>query len=160
DIEDTMLVMSYDAAGNTKPARLLSVPHQAWGLALSPSRNELAVSVEIHNGIAIYRREARGIEAPIRTIKGPNTGMADPHRIYWDDVHGKIAVANHGNFRGLIKNTGYGCYLTAVPEANSALGSAEGEGGQFQQPSITIYSAAAAGDAEPLHTIQGSRTQL
>src|SRR5205807_2516343 len=46
DIEDTMMVWSYNAQGNAKPSRLLAVPHQAWGVALSPSRNEIAISIE------------------------------------------------------------------------------------------------------------------
>ena len=32
DIGDRMMVFSYDANGNVKPLRALSVPHQAWGL--------------------------------------------------------------------------------------------------------------------------------
>ena len=38
DIEDTMLVLPCEAKGNVRPSRLLSVPHQAWGLAYSLAR--------------------------------------------------------------------------------------------------------------------------
>ena len=153
DIEDTMMVWSYDAEGNAKPSRLLAVPHQAWSLALSPSRNEIAVSVELQNAIVIYRREAVGLEAPVRYIRGAQTGMADPHGVSWDERHNEIAVANHGNFRGLVKNTGLGCTQVAAEDVPS-------EGGQFQPPSLTIYSATASGDEKPLRTIQGAHTQL
>lgn len=152
DIEDTMFVMPYDAEGNAKPSRLLAVPHQAWGLALSPSRNEIAVSVEIQAAIVIYRRTANGVEAPLRSIQGPQTGMADPHGIYWDDTNGEIGVANHGNFRGLAKNEGLGCVPTTDADVSEA--------GKFQSPSITIYSAAAQGDTKPLRTIHGPKVQL
>ncbi len=152
DIEDTMFVMPYDAEGNAKPLRLLAVPHQAWGLALSPSRDEIAVTVEIQNAIVFYRRMAKGVEAPLRSIQGPQTGMADPHGIYWDQTHEEVGVANHGNFRGLAKNTGLGCVPTVEAEAS--------ERGSFQPPSITIYSATAKGDTKPLRTIQGPKTQL
>jgi DNA-binding beta-propeller fold protein YncE len=152
DIEDTIFVMPYNAEGNAKPSRLLAVPHQAWGLALSPSRNEIAVSVEIQNAIVFYRRTANGIEAPLRSIQGPQTGMADPHGIYWDDTHAEIGVANHGNFRGLAKNVGLGC----VPAADAEVS----ERGKFQPPSITVYSATSKGDTKPLRTIQGPKTQL
>ncbi|PYS25010.1 MAG: hypothetical protein DMF72_03245, partial [Acidobacteria bacterium] len=81
DIEDTMMVWSYDAEGNAKPSRLLAVPHQAWGVALSPSRNEIAVSIELQSAIVIYRRETIGLETPIRYLRGAQTGMADPHGI-------------------------------------------------------------------------------
>ncbi|HEY3134454.1 MAG TPA: hypothetical protein VGL29_00245 [Blastocatellia bacterium] len=152
DIEDTMIVMSCDQEGNAKPLRILSVPHQAWGLALSQSRNEIAVSVEMHNAVVFYRREASGLEAPLRSIRGANTGLADPHGVYWDEINNEIGVANHGNFRGLVKNVGLGC----VP----ASGADESEGGKFQPPSITLYSATAKDDAKPLHTIQGEHTGL
>src|SRR5437764_1053713 len=153
DIEDTMMAWSYDAEGNAKPSRLLAVPHQAWGLALSPSRNEIAVSIELQNAVVIYRREAVGLEAPIRYIRGAQTGMADPHGVSWDERHNEIAVANHGNFRGMVKNTGLGCMQVAAEDVPA-------EGGQFQPPSLTIYSATASGDEKPLRTIQGAHTQL
>lgn len=153
DIEDTMVVMSYDAAGNAKPLRLLSVPHQSWGVALSPSKGELAVSVEIYNAVLFYRREADGVEAPLRAIRGAHTGLADPHGVYWDESHYEIGVANHGNFRGLVKNMGSGCLPASIEDQIA-------DGGQFQPPSITIYSATAKGDQRPLRTIQGGRTEL
>jgi DNA-binding beta-propeller fold protein YncE len=153
DIEDTMMVWSYDAEGNAKPSRLLAVPHQAWGVALSPSRNEIAVSIELQSAIVIYRREAIGLEAPLRYVRGGQTGMADPHGVSWDEKNAEIAVANHGNFRGLLKNTGMGCQQVAA--ANVPY-----EGGRFQPPSITYYAATAKGDEKPLRTIQGTRTQL
>ncbi len=152
DIEDTMFVMPYVAEGNAKPSRLLAVPHQAWGLALSPSRNEIAVSVEIQGAVVIYRRTANGVEAPLRSIQGPQTGMADPHGIYWDDTNHEIGAANHGNFRGLVKNVGLGCVPATEAEFSEA--------GTFQPPSITIYPDASKGDTKPLRTIQGPKTQL
>src|SRR5439155_24626826 len=62
-------------------------------------------------------------------------------------------VANHGNFRGLLKNTGQGCEQVAAANVPD-------EGGRFQPPSITFYRATAKGDEKPLRTIQGTRTQL
>jgi DNA-binding beta-propeller fold protein YncE len=153
DIEDTMLVLPCEAKGNVRPSRLLSVPHQAWGLAYSPARKEMAVSVEMHNGIVFYRLDADGVEAPLRAMQGPNTGLADPHGIAWDEAHNEIAIANHGNFRGLAKNTGSGC------TPSTAL-SDDAEVGQYLPPSITVYPANAKGDQKPSRTIQGSKTQL
>lgn len=153
DIEDTLMVWPYDAEGNERPSRLLAVPHQAWGVALNPSRDEIAVSVELQNAVVVYRREAVGLEPPVRYIRGPQTGLADPHGIYWDDLDGEIAVANHGNFRGLAKNTGLGCTQVATADVPA-------EGGRFEPPSISIYSATASGDQKPLRTIAGARTRL
>ena len=151
DIEDTMLVVPYEAKGNVRPRRLLSVPHQAWGMALGPKK-ELAVTVELHNGIVVYAPQANGIDAPLRHIQGPHTGLADPHGIAWDGVHNEIAVANHGNFRGMLKNTGLGC-AQAVPEDDA-------EVGEFQPPSVTIYAADGKDDEKPRRKIQGPATQL
>lgn len=155
DIEDTVLVMPYAAQGNVKPTLVLSVPHQAWGLALGRSSDELAVSVEILNGVVFYRREAKGVEAPVRVLRGPRTHLADPHGIYWDDGHGEIGVANHGNFRGVVQNTGGGC-VPAVPRTKAV----SVESGEFQPPSITIFSSKARDDAKPLRIIQGPLTKL
>lgn len=87
----------------------------------------------------------------MRVIRGPNTGLADPHGIFWDDRHDEIGVANHGNYRGLVKDEGAGCVPT---------GTSEPEAGAVLPPSITIYSGEARGDAKPLRTIQGEKTRL
>lgn len=151
DIEDTMVVMPYDGEGNQAPARLLSVPHQSWGLALSRAQNQLAVTVEMQNSIVFFARDAHGVAPPLRIIRGEDTGLADPHGIYWDERHDEIGVANHGNFRGLVRDTGSGCVPT---------GTADAEGGEFRPPSVSIYSSTARGNQKPLRTIQGNRTKL
>jgi DNA-binding beta-propeller fold protein YncE len=154
DIEDTVVVMPYRANGNAKPARVLSVPHQAWGLALGTSTDELAVTAEIFNAVVFYRREARGVEAPVRVIRGPKTRLADPHGIYWDNAHGEIGVASHGNFRGVVQNTGSGCTPAASKEDTSA------ESGEFRPPSIAIFDSKARNDQAPVRTIEGASTKL
>src|SRR5260370_27576841 len=80
DIEDTMLVMPYQAKGNARPRRLLSVPHQAWGMALSPN-HDLPVTVELHHGVVFYAPSANGIAAPLRHLQEPATGLAGPQWI-------------------------------------------------------------------------------
>ena len=150
DIEDSLNVFSYDSAGNVTPARRLSVPHQSWGIALGPARDEFAVSVEVLNAIMIYRRIANVVEPPRRVIRGPQTEIADPHGVFWDGVHGEIVVANHGNFRGLAKNTGSGCMA----------GTGESREGRFRPPSINIYPESADGDVKPLRKIEGLHTGL
>jgi DNA-binding beta-propeller fold protein YncE len=151
DIEDTLVVLPYDAHGNEMPKRMLSVPHQAWGVALSRTHDEIAITVELQEAVVIYKRSARNVEAPMRVIRGPKAGLADPHGIVWDDQHNEISVANHGNYRGLVKDVGGGC----MPTDNS-----EPEAGAVLPPSITTYSGDAKGDAKPIRTIQGERTKL
>jgi DNA-binding beta-propeller fold protein YncE len=153
DIEDTVVVMPYAGSGNAKPSRVFSVPHQAWGLALSDLADQIAVTVEVQNTVAFYRRQVKGVEAPVRILRGQATGLADPHGIYWDDSHNEIGVANHGNFRGVVKNTGGGCSPSFVVED-------EAEAGESRPPSIRIFAASAKDDAKPLRIIQGSKTGL
>jgi DNA-binding beta-propeller fold protein YncE len=151
DIEDTMVVMPYSAQGNAEPARILSVPHQSWGVAMGVAHSQIAITVELQEAVVFYQRDARNVTPPVRFIRGQNTGLADPHGIFWDERHNEIAVANHGNFRGLIRDVGAGCVPT---------GAAEAEGGALLPSSITFYAGDAKGDARPLRTIQGDRTQL
>lgn len=151
DIEDTILVFSDDANGNARPKRYLFIPHQSWGVALNPQKDELAISIQQLDTIAVYRREAEKLEAPVRIIKGPDTGMADPHGIYWDTVHNEIGVANHGNYSVI---GAYGAYdaLNSQPEKTP--------GGHFLPPSINVYSGSASGNAKPVRVIQGPKTHL
>ncbi len=145
DIEDTLMVFSYDAEGNISPARLLAVPHQSWGVALNRSRDELAFTVESLDAVVFYRREAKGVEAPLRSIIGKNTGLADPHGLYIDEANKEIAVASHGN----------------LSEGDISVGTlSETASGRFQPPSITFYPDSAQGNASPLRSIAGPRTKL
>ena len=145
DIEDVMVVFSYDAEGNAKPKRVLAVPHQAWGVALRRSAGEIALTVESLDAIVFYRREADYLEAPLRSIIGPDTGLADPHGIYVDDARHEIVVANHGNWGDA--DVSAGTYTDTV-------------GGRFLPPSINVYADSAGGNAKPLRKIEGTSTGL
>ena len=145
DIGDRMEVFPYDAEGNVKPKRVLFVPHGAWGVSLNRSRDEIAISIEHINSVLVYRREAARGEAPLRVIRGPKTGLADPHGVYFDSLNNEVVVANHGNW---------------APLTRTASSDAEPEGGRFDPPSIRTFGGAAEGDAEPARIIQGTRTEL
>jgi DNA-binding beta-propeller fold protein YncE len=151
DIEDRIVVFDYDSRGNIKPKRHLYVPHQSWGVSLNSSQDQIAISVQQLSMIGIYRREAAGLEAPLRIIKGPNTSMADPHGIRWDTVHREIAVANHGNYSVI---TPYSAY--DATRSTTAFAAA----GQFLEPSLTFFADSAQGDVKPLRTIRGPKTAL
>jgi hypothetical protein len=150
DIGDRMMVFPYDANGNAKPKRVLEVPHQAWGLSISQERSELAVSVEAPREIVIYRKGAEGSEPPLRTIRGPRTGLGDPHGLFLDGLNNEIIVANHGNHGGRQPAPGD----ARVSEPEPIVGS------RFDEPSITVYAADGNGDIPPTRTIQGPKTGL
>jgi DNA-binding beta-propeller fold protein YncE len=156
DIGDRMMVFPYDANGNVKPKRVLNVPHQAWGLSISPERNELAVSVEGPREIMIYRRDAKNDDQALRVIRGPKTGLGDPHGVYLDGKNNEVIVANHGNHNG--RQTAPG----DAPARQRGSRGAESPitGGRFEEPSITVYPAEAHGDVAPVRKLQGPKTGL
>jgi DNA-binding beta-propeller fold protein YncE len=161
DVEDRLLVFDYDASGNAKPKRLLYVPHQSWGIAFNQKRGEIALSVQTPNMFVVFKRDAQKMDAPIRAVKGPRTGMADPHGIYFDETHNEIVVANHGNFRPSELITSYTAY-DARESRQEKGGNAFSETarGLFVGSSVTIYDGDAKGDAAPKRTIKGPLSQI
>ena len=157
DIGDRMMVFPYDADGNVKPKRVLSVPHQAWGLSINHARKEIAVSVEGPREIVIYRQDAKGSDPPIRMIRGPKTGLGDPHGVFFDGKNNEIVVANHGNQNGRYTAPGD---VTPRRRGGSGEGAGPIAGGRFDPPSITVYRGDATGDVEPVRRIQGAKTGL
>jgi len=150
DIEDRLLVFGYDDNGNVRPRRVLYVPHQAWGVALNRKRGELMLTVQSDNMVVFYRQEASRLEAPLRVIRGEQTGLADPRGIAVDEEAGEIFVANHGNWRD-------------VPPAFHGDEQASWEpvrGGRFHPPSIRVYGVGDQGDVAPRRVIEGERTGL
>src|SRR2546430_10405393 len=144
DVEDRLVVFDYDARGNVTPKRLLYVPHQSWGIAFAPKRDVMALSVQTPNMYVVFRRDARSFDAPVRSVRGPKAGMADPHGIYVDETHYAIVVADHGNFRPGELITSYTAY-DARESRQERTGNAldEPPRGRFIPSSVTIY----AGDA-------------
>lgn len=159
DIGDRLLTFTYDMMGNARPIRALHVPHQAWGIALSPKRQEVAVSVESSRMIVVYKRGADGEEQPIRTLRGVKTGLADPHGVQFDDVNNEMVVVNHGNQTWGPPQRGRG---SASGEANGGAQPAPAVpmGGRWLPPSMTVFAADANGEVEPLRTIAGAQTGL
>src|SRR5262249_59914215 len=140
---DRMLVFGYDDDGNVKPKRVLSVPHQAWGVSINPVRHEVAVSVEGPREIAVYAQSASGSDAPLRMIRGPKTGLGDPHGVVFDSKNNEILVANHGNQNG--RETLPGTVTGGRRGTPGAL-----VGGRFDDPSITVYPDQAPPHLAPL----------
>ena len=151
DLDDRIVVFDDEANGDVKPKRRLYVPHQAWGISVNPLADQFAISVQQLSMVAIYRREAAGLEAPLRIIEGPDTGLADPHGVHWDAAHHEIVVANHGNYSVIASYSAYDAGVSS--RAMSA-------GGHFLPPSLTVFPDSAKADTKPLRTIQGAHTQL
>jgi DNA-binding beta-propeller fold protein YncE len=162
DVEDRLVVFDYDARGNVKPKRLLYVPHQSWGIAFAPKRDVMALSVQTPNMFVVFKREAKKFDAPVRSVRGPKTQMADPHGIYFDETHNEVVVANHGNFRPGELITSYTAYDARESRQERAGGEALNENarGKFLPSSITVFDGDANGDVAPLRVIQGPLSQI
>jgi DNA-binding beta-propeller fold protein YncE len=161
DVEDRMVVFDYDARGNVKPKRLLYVPHQSWGIAFAPKRDVIALSVQTPNMFVVFKRDARKFDAPLRSVRGPHTQMADPHGIYFDETHNEVVVANHGNFRPNELITSYTAYDTAQSrQERTGNAFSETARGSFVGSSVTVFDGDATGDAAPLRTISGPLSEV
>jgi DNA-binding beta-propeller fold protein YncE len=142
-------VFSYDANGDTRPLRSLTVPHQSWGLSLDPDSNELAVTSQQYQGISIYSADDSGVVRPRRTIRGMETQLEDPHGVFLDTSRDELFAANHGNWTEMRSYAGDEAALPGeyIP-------------GRFTPSSIRVYKASANGDVPPIRTLRGNKTQL
>src|SRR5438034_1793193 len=161
DVEDRLVAFDYDDRGNVKPKRLLYVPHQSWGIAFAPKRDVLALSVQTPNMFVVFKRDAKKFDAPLRSVRGPRTEMADPHGISFDETHNEVVVANHGNFRPgelITSYTAYDARESRQERSGDTLD--ENARGKFLPSSITVFDGDAKGDAAPLRVIQGPLSQI
>jgi hypothetical protein len=143
-------VHAYDSHGDVSSVRTLTVPHQSWGLSLDVKADELAVTSQQYQGVSIYKRTATGTDRPVRTIRGENTQLADPHGVFMDSVTDELFTANHGNWTEMRSYAGDGPPLLVgeyVP-------------GRFEKPSIRVYRASSDGNVRPIRSLQGPRTRL
>jgi DNA-binding beta-propeller fold protein YncE len=162
DVEDRLVVFDYDANGNVKPKRLLYVPHQSWGIGFAPRRDVIALSVQTPNMFVVFKRDAQKFDAPLRSVRGPKTQMADPHGIYFDETHNEVVVANHGNFRPGELITSYTAYDARESRQEKSGGEKldENARGKFLPSSITVFDGDAKGDVAPLRVIQGPLSEI
>src|SRR5262249_24193238 len=162
DVEDRLVVFDYDARGNVRPKRLLYVPHQSWGIAFAPKRDIIALSVQTPNMFVVFKRDAKKFDAPVRSVRGPKTQMADPHGIYVDETHNEVVVANHGNFRPGELIPSYTAYDARESRQERSGGDKVDENarGRFLPSSVTVYDGDANGDVAPKRVIQGPLSQI
>src|SRR5262245_37597494 len=103
DTAADLMVFNYDAHGDVPPDRVLTpAATGTWGIGLDLVHDEVAVTVQHVNKIAVYRRLASGDEKPLRTIQGPNTGLADPHGVAMDSENNELFVANQDSYHEVI----------------------------------------------------------
>ena len=169
DTAADLMVFKYDSHGEVPPVRALTpAPTGTWGIALDLAHDEVAVTIQHTNKVAVYRRLAEGEEKPLRIIQGPNTGLADPHGIFIDGENNEIFVANHDSYHEVLSGEADSNTVTAAiargtvtPEALSITrAELRPSKGKFVEPSISIYARTAENDAAPMRVIRGPRTGL
>lgn len=141
DVGDDVAAFPYTANGDYK-SRVVAVPHGSYGIGISQHYRQMAVAIQHNAEIIFYRLGSHGAEHPVRSIRGPHTGLADPHGVVWDEAHHEILVSNYGN-----SNQGYW--------DRDYTG-----GGHYYPPSVRVFSDDAEGDAVPLRVLQGPATRF
>jgi DNA-binding beta-propeller fold protein YncE len=169
DTQDWMPVFSKNAKGNVAPDRLLATPHRTWGITADETRQELYMTIQFPSAVIVYRKTAANNDAPLRTLEGDATELADPHGIALDMKNDLMVVANHGHRRFY----GGPAVSTITETWEEWIGKTSGAGelnglprrylpglGKFEMPSINIYTRNASGNTAPLRVIKGPKTQL
>src|SRR5689334_22311615 len=78
-------VFPLNGNGDMEATRWLPTSHGAWGVFLDKPADELYVTIEHVNRVAVYKRNAGMTDDAVRFIQGPKTQMADPHGIFVDE---------------------------------------------------------------------------
>ena len=162
DTIDTLVVFSRKATGNVPPDRELHTPHGTFGIAVDEDKQELFLTVQHDNAIVVYNKSAKGTEAPIRVVQGDDTGLADPHAMALDTKRGLLYVTNHGSSHQVrdSQESGRSRRREGTPGFPLDRDHVIPGSGKMGPPSITVYAKDAKGNARPLRTIQGARTQM
>ncbi len=141
DTQHWMPVFSPEARGNATPSRALYVPGHPFQMAADEERQEIYMTIQSRNSIAVYRKEADAEEQPLRTIMGSDVQLEDPHGLALDTRNQLIYVSNFGN--GLV-----------------GASAESGRYGKFEPPSITVYPMGASGNVAPVRIIEGPSTLM
>ena len=161
DTIDTLVIFSRQAIGNVAPDRELHTPHGTFGIAVDEEAKELFLTVQHDNAIVVFNKSAKGAEAPIRVIQGSDTGLADPHGMALDTRNNLLFVTNHGSVHDVRPPApGEKKRRVNLPGWPLTRDDAVPGSGKMLPPSITVYAKGAQGDARPLRTIQGPKTQM
>ena len=160
DTIDTLVIFSRKAVGDVKPDRELHTPHGTFGIAVDEEKQELFLTVQHDNAIVVYNKAAKGTEAPLRVVQGDKTGLADPHGMALDTKRGLLFVTNHGSSHSVRESQRANRRREGTPGFPLSRDDAVPGSGKIGPPSITVYRKDAQGDAQPLRTIAGPRTQM
>lgn len=146
-----VVVFGYEQTGAVKPVRMFETPHQSWGIAISGPRDEVAITAQQLHGVVFYKRGVKDMDPPLRSLRGYETGLADPHGIDYDEQRKELVIANHGNWTELRPYSPYDPLTKSTQEYKP---------GRFEPPSLRVFDANATGNAKPLRVITGDKTGM
>jgi DNA-binding beta-propeller fold protein YncE len=178
DSEPGVFKFPRTAEGNVAPANELTTPYGAFGMTVDEERGEMFFTIQHDGAIQIYKKGAKGDEDAVRLIQGNKTHLADPHGIAFDPKTRLLYVANYGTERDEAFGTEQQMphpLNTIAPRRpddkrrpNWPAGNLNNANrrevifgtGKFGPPSITVFSADANGNVEPVRQIVGPKAQL
>jgi len=142
---------------------------EGFGARAAWAQEELFVANRNNNSITVYARTANGNTAPLRTLAGDSTGLAQPVGIFVDTVHNELVVANLNGSITVYARTASGNTAPLRPLATGlqalagiVVDTVHDElvvaGCCINQ--ITVYARTASGNTDPLRTLAGDRTGL
>ena len=138
DTGDKMERFAREAQGDESPISILHTPHRVYNIAADEQKQELYLTIEFPPEVVVYPKHAKGQDEPSRRIMGDHTMLDAPHGIAVDEKDRLLFVNTWGHHADFTK-------------AGT---------GKFLPPGIQVYSLDANGDAKPLRTITGDKTEL
>jgi DNA-binding beta-propeller fold protein YncE len=138
DTGDKMERFAREAQGDESPISILHTPHRVYNIAADEEKQELFLTIEFPPQVVVYPKHAKGEDRPGRRILGNDTALDAPHGIAVDSKDHVLFVNTWGHHSDFTK-------------AGT---------GKFLPPGIQVYALDANGDAKPLRTIAGDKTQL
>lgn len=157
--------------GSPAPARVINYVQAAD--AIADAQGYLYASSVSSNKIWVFAPGASGNAAPVRTITGPDTGLAQPFQITFD-AQGNLYVANQGNSSVTVyahDANGDAAPLRTIAGANTRLISPQAVAvdaagnvyvgdAWWSFTAVVVFSPGANGDATPIRVLSGSQVPV
>jgi hypothetical protein len=175
DTVDRLVIFSRDQKGNVPPQRIIRTPHTTYGIAVDEPHQELFLTTQEGAAVTVFNKMAKEQDAPLRTLQGDKTLIADPHGLTVDSTRNLLFVSNFGSVASHVKPNrperaggqgsdeeggGFGGFASAKPNWPLLREGAVPGTGRYLPASITVYPRDATGDVAPIRVISGSKTQL
>ncbi|MFY9663082.1 MAG: hypothetical protein WAL67_00630 [Candidatus Cybelea sp.] len=190
--DSSVTVYSAGATGNAKPIQTIKGSNTglsaSWEVAVDADgkmyvANTTGGGSQGHGSVTVYAAGATGNVAPVQTISGPNTRLANPLGVALDPVNGDIYVESEGcsspyfycveifasGANGNVAPTGIiRGKKTELSDSSGVALDASGNlyvanyagVGYNDRGTVTAYTAGSVGNVAPARTISGSNTGL